>query len=130
MQNNQRVIEWIKHRFEPSEIAFNIFMMAFFAAISTIISLKIVGYNGVAMPYFWALVAVFGMFSIVYLLRIIVEPKDTRLDILTTKVDNLTDELKRENDHMTILISEIKCIRSDISKLSEDVINRNIVGRP
>jgi hypothetical protein len=89
---------WIEEQFrrfwEPSEVLFDIFLSAFFPATAVVVALRLAGVEGIAMTYFWIAVAVFALCAILTRIRIKMEPKDTRLDTLITKVDTLTKAIK------------------------------------
>ncbi|MBA7700727.1 hypothetical protein ES703_109450 [subsurface metagenome] len=91
----KRIKDSFKRIWEPSEVLFIIFWDAFFASIAVIIALRLVGYEGIAMDYFWVAVTVFAFCAIVTRLRIRMEPKDTRLDTLITNVATLTTEIQQ-----------------------------------
>jgi len=89
---------WIGKQFRriwlPSEVLFNIFFSAFLSVIAVIVALRLAGATGIAVTYFWVAVAVFGVCAILTLIRIQLEPKDTRLDTLSKEVTTLTKAIR------------------------------------
>jgi hypothetical protein len=94
-------MERIKNGFRriwiPNEILFEVFWDAFVASNAVIVALRLVGYRGIAMTYFWVAIAFFGAFAILTFIRIKMEPKDKRLDDLIARIDKLIDTLDTAN---------------------------------
>jgi len=109
----------------PSEVLFSICFGAFCFGMAVIVSLQLVGISGVAMTYFWIFAGVTGLFALLTLIRIHIEPKDTRLndlndkfDKLNTKIDGQSTKIENLPDKKTILnlIKSIEELTKEIKK--------------
>ena len=97
----QHIKNGFRRIWEPSGILFGIFLSAWFFTMAVIGSLLLVGVVWIDMIYFLIASAIFVIFALLTLIRIKMQPKDTRLDILIEKVDALTTKVDNHLDKNT-----------------------------
>ena len=104
------------HIWEPNQILFNIFFVTFFSIATIIITLRLAGVQGIAMTYFWVGLAIFGFLALLTLIRIKMEPKDTRLDTLITSVARLEQKIDNlaTKDDVNELTKAIKALTKEL----------------
>jgi peptidoglycan hydrolase CwlO-like protein len=126
------LLHWVKSQFtqywSPSKDMYQLFLTLWFWTASIIITLKLVGIKGVVVIYFWAFSGIALIFTLLTLLRIRMQPKDSRLNTLitnvttlATKVDKLTSKIDNLLDKDTAQkpITAIRELTEELKKETE-----------
>jgi hypothetical protein len=115
--------KWFIRKWEPSDILFSIYLVAFFTFGTFLFTLRVEHIEGVAMIFAFGMSGLFLVCAILTLIRMNIEPKDTRLDTLIgsiTKLDAKIDKLTENSIDKNTIIK----LESAIKELTQEIKNR------
>jgi hypothetical protein len=112
--------KWFIRKWEPSDILFSIYLVAFFTFGTFLFTLRVEHIEGVAMIFAFGMSGLFLVCAILTLIRMNIEPKDTRIDKLTENSIDKNTIIKLESA-IKELTQEIKNRKSQFKEaLQED----------
>ncbi len=114
-------------RIPPSSDLFHSWLAVFFTSIGIVVALRLAGIRSVAMTIFEIMMYVSFVVVVLVAMRIARQPKDTRLNTLSSDVQQVKESLKRIEGNQLDRETAIQLIKA-IQELTKALHNGKVVG--